>query len=82
MRSDIGLFHQQASGRLVSRFTNDIGLLRNSFTSVLTAIAKGTLTTAFLTGIMFYQNAQARRHRAYRLPHRHPSVDPPGQAHA
>ena len=54
--SDIGLFHEQSSGRLISRFTNDINLLRNAFTSVLTALAKGSLTTAFLIGIMFYQN--------------------------
>jgi len=54
--SDIGLFHEQSSGRLISRFTNDINLLRNAFTSVLTALAKGSLTTAFLIAIMFYQN--------------------------
>ena len=54
--SDIGLFHEQSSGRLISRFTNDINLLRNAFTTVLTALAKGTLTTGFLIGIMFYQN--------------------------
>ena len=54
--SDIGLFNEQSSGRLISRFTNDINLLRNAFTSVLTALAKGTLTTGFLIGIMFYQN--------------------------
>jgi subfamily B ATP-binding cassette protein MsbA len=54
--NDIGLFHEQSSGRLISRFTNDINLLRNAFTTVLTALAKGTLTTAFLIGIMFYQN--------------------------
>ena len=56
VRSDIGLFHEQSSGRLISRFTNDINLLRNAFTTVLTALAKGTLTTGFLIGIMFYQN--------------------------
>jgi len=56
IHSDIGLFHEQSSGRLISRFTNDINLLRNAFTSVLTALAKGSLTTAFLVGIMFYQN--------------------------
>ncbi len=56
MHSDIGLFNQQSSGRLVSRFTNDITLLRNAFTSVLTALVKGSLTTAALVGVMFSQN--------------------------
>src|SRR4051812_19473653 len=56
MKSDIGLFHSQSSGRLISRFTNDINLLRSAFTNVLTAMAKGTLTTALLICIMFYQN--------------------------
>ena len=54
--SDIGLFNAQASGRLISRFTNDINLLRNAFSGVLTAMAKETLTTIFLVSLMFYQN--------------------------
>jgi subfamily B ATP-binding cassette protein MsbA len=58
IKSDIGLFNQQSSGRLVSRFTNDINLLRNAFSNVLTALAKGTLTTAFLVGLMIYQSPQ------------------------
>ena len=54
--SDIGLFHEQASARLISRFTNDINLLRNAFSNVLTALVKGTLGTAFLVCVMFYQS--------------------------
>jgi len=54
--SDIGLFNAQASGRLISRFTNDINLLRNAFSNVLTAMAKESLTTAFLVSLMIYQN--------------------------
>ena len=56
MKSDIGLFHQQSSGRLISRFTNDINLLRNAFSNVLTAIAKESLSMVFLLGVMIYQN--------------------------
>ncbi len=56
MKSDIGLFHQQSSGRLISRFTNDINLLRNAFSNVLTAIAKESLSLLFLFAIMIYQN--------------------------
>ncbi len=57
MKSDIGLFHQQSSGRLISRFTNDINLLRNAFSNVLTAITKELLSMVFLLGVMIYQNA-------------------------
>ncbi len=56
MKSDIGLFHAQSSGRLISRFTNDINLLRNAFSNVLTAIAKESLSMVFLLGVMVYQN--------------------------
>lgn len=58
MTSDIGLFHSQASSRLISRFTNDINLLRNAFSNVLTAAAKEILSLIFLLGVMFYQNFQ------------------------
>ena len=57
VRSDIGLFHSQSSGRLISRFTNDINLLRNAFSNVLTALTKESLSMVFLVSIMFYQNA-------------------------
>lgn len=58
MKSDIGLFHSQASGRLISRFTNDINMMRNAFSNVLTALAKESLCMVFLLGVMVYQNAE------------------------
>jgi subfamily B ATP-binding cassette protein MsbA len=58
MQSDIGLFNQESSGRLISRFTNDINLLRNAFSNVLTALIKETLSMVFLIGVMIYQNWQ------------------------
>ena len=54
--NDIGLFNAESSGRLISRFTNDINLLRNAFSNVLTAMAKETLTTIFLVSLMIYQS--------------------------
>ncbi len=56
IQSDIGLFQHQSSGRLISRFTNDINLLRNAFSNVMTAIAKESLSMVFLLGVMIYQN--------------------------
>jgi subfamily B ATP-binding cassette protein MsbA len=56
MQSDIGLFHNESSGRLISRFTNDINLLRNAFSNVLTSMIKESLSMVFLIGVMIYQN--------------------------
>jgi subfamily B ATP-binding cassette protein MsbA len=56
MRSDLAMFHDQASGRLISRFTNDIMLMRNAVSTVLTGIAKDFFTMVFLITLMFYQS--------------------------
>ncbi len=56
MVSDLALFHRQSSGTLLSRFTNDIMLLRESCSSVLTGLAKEFLTVLFLIGVMVYQS--------------------------
>lgn len=56
MKSDIGLFQDQSSGRLISRFTNDIMLMRNAFSHILTAMAKDSLSVVFLISVMIYQN--------------------------
>lgn len=58
MRSDLKLFHDQASGRLISRFTNDINIMRYSISNVLTGVARETVTAVFLIGVMFYQSWQ------------------------
>ncbi len=56
MAADIAFFHANASGQLISRVTNDVGLLRQSVTVVLTGFAKDALTLVFLVGLMFYQD--------------------------
>lgn len=56
MRSDIALFHDQSSGRLISRLTGDITLMRQSVSHVLTGAIKESLTMIFLVGVMFYQS--------------------------
>ncbi len=58
LRSDITLFHDQSGGRLISRLTNDIQLMRQSVSQVLTAAVKESLTMVFLIGLMFYQSWQ------------------------
>jgi subfamily B ATP-binding cassette protein MsbA len=54
--ADIGLFADQASGKLISRFTNDIYLLRQSVSTSFTGIIKEILSMVFLIGVMFYQS--------------------------
>lgn len=56
IHADIGLFAQAASGRLISRFTNDIYILRQSVSTMFTGIIKEVLTLIFLIGVMLYQS--------------------------
>jgi subfamily B ATP-binding cassette protein MsbA len=41
---------------LISRLTNDVGLLRNAAGNVLAGIGRDAVTVAFLVGLMFYQD--------------------------
>lgn len=56
LRADIGMFHDQSSGKLISRFTNDIQLMRTGVSSALTGMVKELLAMVFLIGVMFYQS--------------------------
>lgn len=56
MSCDLAMFHDQASGRMISRFTNDIQMMRHSISNVLTGVAKEMLTMIFLVALMFYQS--------------------------
>lgn len=54
--ADLAYFHARSSGEIVSRFTNDVNLMRNAVTTALTGIGKDTLSILFLIGLMFYQD--------------------------
>ncbi|MBH71768.1 MAG: Lipid A export ATP-binding/permease protein MsbA [Alphaproteobacteria bacterium MarineAlpha6_Bin6] len=56
MNADLNFFHNTSSGKLISRFTYDVGLLRASVSTALTGIAKDTMTLTFLVALMFYQD--------------------------
>tara|TARA_B100000315_G_scaffold213735_1_gene211835 strand:+ start:909 stop:2717 length:1809 start_codon:yes stop_codon:yes gene_type:complete len=56
MNADLNFFHKNSSGKLISRFTFDVGLLRASVSTALTGIAKDTMTLIFLIALMFYQD--------------------------
>ena len=52
---DLGFFHQNPSGQLISRVVNDVNVMRAAVTDGLTGIGKNLLTLIFLIGVMFYQ---------------------------
>lgn len=56
LTSDISFLMSQSSGSLISRFTNDIMMMRISVISFLTGTMKETVTVFFLIALMFYQN--------------------------
>ncbi|MDG1285959.1 MAG: ABC transporter ATP-binding protein [Rickettsiales bacterium] len=56
IHADIGLFSQASSGRLISRFTNDIYIMRQSVSTLFTGMIKEVLTLIFLVAVMLYQS--------------------------
>jgi subfamily B ATP-binding cassette protein MsbA len=58
MHADMALFHRESSGSLISRFTNDVILLREASSNVLTSVAREVLSLVFLIAVMFYQNVE------------------------
>lgn len=56
LHSDFARITGESTGKIVSRFTNDINTLRASISIVITGLAKESFTLAFLVGMMFYRN--------------------------
>jgi len=56
MRMDLAFFQGQASGTLVSRFTNDLVLMRNTATKVLTSVGKDTTLLIGMIAVMVSTN--------------------------
>ncbi len=56
LESDMAFFHSNASGALISRLTNDVGVMRQAVGECLTGTLKGGLTLIFLIGVMFWQD--------------------------
>lgn len=56
IKADLAYFHARSSGELVSRFTNDVNLMRAAVTTALTGMGKDVLSLIFLIGLMFYQD--------------------------
>jgi ATP-binding cassette, subfamily B, bacterial MsbA len=57
-RMDLGFFHSNPTGTLISRFTVDIGQMRAIVSNVLTSLGKDLMSLVALVVVMFYQNWQ------------------------
>jgi len=58
MRMDLSFFHAHPSGTLVSRFTNDLVLMRNTATKVLTSVGKDVTLLIGMIVVMASTNWQ------------------------
>jgi len=56
MRADIAFFHANSTGTLISRFTNDVSMMRSAAASVLASMGRDIVTVVFLVVLMFYQD--------------------------
>lgn len=56
MTADLAFFHDQQTGGLVSRFTNDVNLLRGVVSNSLTALGRDALSVVFLVAVMIHQD--------------------------
>ncbi len=54
MRADISSFHETSAGKLMSRFTNDVNMMRDALSKSLVGLVRNTLTATALIGMMFY----------------------------
>ena len=52
LKSDLSLIESHSSGRLISRFSNDISLMRGAVSNLLVGAAKHFLSIVFLVGVM------------------------------
>jgi subfamily B ATP-binding cassette protein MsbA len=56
IRADLAFLHDTSPGQLVSRFVNDIQMMRTAVSSAITSLGRDLLTVIFLVGLMFYQD--------------------------
>jgi len=54
MRADIASFHETATGKLMSRFTNDVNMMRDALSKSLVGLVRNALIATALIGTMFY----------------------------
>lgn len=58
MALDLGFFHANPSGQLISRVVHDVSVMRIAVADIFTNAGKGILTLVFLVAVMFSQDAK------------------------
>ena len=56
MHADLAMMQRTATGASISRFTNDVTLMRDALSRSLTSLVREFLTAIFLIAMMFYQD--------------------------
>ncbi len=56
LRMDLAYFHGTTTGRLLTRMTNDVNLIRAAVSNALISLGKDSLSVIFLVAVMFYQD--------------------------
>jgi subfamily B ATP-binding cassette protein MsbA len=54
--ADLAFYHNTETGTLISRFTNDVNMMRAAVSTALTGIALDFLKVAFLVAVMFWRD--------------------------
>jgi subfamily B ATP-binding cassette protein MsbA len=54
MRADIASFHETSTGKLMSRFTNDVSMMRDALSKSLVGLVQNAAVAAALIAMMFY----------------------------
>ncbi|MDR1475761.1 MAG: ABC transporter ATP-binding protein/permease [Holosporales bacterium] len=55
--ADLSFFNSHHSGDLLSRFSNDVALMRNAVSTTISGLGKELMTFVFLIGLMIYRDA-------------------------
>jgi subfamily B ATP-binding cassette protein MsbA len=56
VEADLAYFNATSPGKLISRFVNDIQMMRNATSNTLTGFGRDALTLIALVGVMFYED--------------------------
>jgi subfamily B ATP-binding cassette protein MsbA len=57
VKSDLSFFNDHHSGDLLSRFSNDVALMRNAVSTTISGLGKELMTFIFLVGLMIYRDS-------------------------
>lgn len=58
IRKDMAFYNQQATGELMSRMTNDIGMMQEGMANVVCGLFRDLISFVSLLGVIFYRNWQ------------------------